>query len=55
MLANWLFIILCFFKKKEIKHNKHINKENQEAFILIIKNYTFSVFLLCLLCKIIFF
>ena len=48
-------IIFCFLKKIEIKYNKHINNQNQEEFIVIIINYTFSVILLCLLCKIIFF
>ena len=42
-------------KKKEIKHKKHINKQNQEAFIVVIINYRFIVFLLCWLCKIIFY
>ena len=45
----------AFWKKKEIKHNKHINNQNQEAFIVIITNYIFRGFLLCLLCKIIVF
>ena len=54
-LAFFKSITFCFLKKKEIKHNKHINNQNQEAFIVIVTNYTFSVFLLCLLCKIIFF
>ena len=51
------FLVYYFllFEEKEIKHNKHINNQNQEAFIVIIINYTFSIFLLCLLCKIIFF
>ena len=31
-----------------------MNNQNQETLIVIIMNYTFSVFLLCLLCKIIF-
>ena len=53
-LAFFESIIFCFFRKKEIKYNKHINNQNQEAFIVIIINYTFSVFLLCLLCEIIF-
>ena len=48
-------IIFCFLQKIEIKYNKHINNQNQEEFIVIIINYTFSVILLCLLCKIIFF
>ena len=54
-LAFFQSIIFCFLKKKEIKHNKHINNQNQEVFIVIVINYTFSVFLLCLLYKIIFF
>ena len=51
------FLVYYFllFEEKEIKHNKHINNQNQEASIVIIINYTFSIFLLCLLCKIIFF
>ena len=47
MLTNWLFlksIIFYFLKKKEIKHNKHINNQNQKAFFVIIINYTFSFF-----------
>ena len=48
-------IIFCFLKKKDIKHNKHINNQNQEIFIAIIINYTFRIFLLRLLCKRIFF
>ena len=36
--------ISVFLKKKRIKHNKHINNQNQEAFIVIIISYTFSVF-----------
>ena len=48
-------IIFSFLKKKEIKHNKHINNQNQETFIAIIINYTFRIFLLRLLCKRIFF
>ena len=38
-----------------MKHNKHIVNQNLEAFTVITINYTFSVFLLCLVCKIIFF
>ena len=51
------FLVYYFllFEEKEIKHNKHIYNQNQEASIVIIINYTFSIFLLCLLCKIIFF
>ena len=41
--------------KKGIKHNKHINNQNEEAFIVIVINCTFSIFFLCLLFKIIFF
>ena len=47
--------VFCFLKKKEIKQNKHINNQNQEAFIVIMMNYTFSIYLLFLLCKIIYF
>ena len=46
-LAFFKSIIFYFMKKKEIKHNKHINKQNQEAFIVVIINYRFIVFLLC--------
>ena len=55
LLAFFKSITFYFLKKKEIKHNNRINKQSQEAFIVIIINYTFRVFLLCLLCKIIFF
>ena len=57
MMVNWVFLIYYFllFEEKRKNHNKHINNQNQEAFIVVIINYTFSVFLLCLLCKIIFF
>ena len=54
MLANCFFSIyhfLLFEEKKEIKHNKHINNQIQAVRIVIIINYTFSVFLLCLLFK----
>ena len=54
-LAFFKSVIFCFLKKKEIKYNKYINNQNQEEFIVIIINYTFSVILLRLLCKIIFF
>ena len=56
-LGPTVFFIYYFllFEKKETKHNTHINNLNQKAFLVIIINYTFSVFLLCLLCKIIFF
>ena len=49
-MAVFKSIIFCFLKKKEVKHNKTKTKKP-----IIIINYTFSVFLLCLLCKIIFF
>ena len=53
-LTFFLSYYFLVFDKKEIKRSKHTNNQNQEAFIVIITNYTFSVFLLCLLCKIIF-
>ena len=28
-------IIFCFLKKKEVKHNKYINNENRQAFIVL--------------------
>ena len=53
-IGHWLFLIyfffffffflFCYLKKKEIKHNEHINNHNQEAFIVIIINYVFRVF-----------
>ena len=49
-----LIYYFLLFEEKEIKHNKHINNQNQEAFIVIIINYIFSVFLLCFLCETIF-
>ena len=27
-----------------MKHDKHLNNQNQKAFIIIVINYTFSVF-----------
>ena len=44
-----------FLKKKEMQHKTHINNQKQEAFMVIIISYTFSIFLLCLLYKKIFF
>ena len=42
-------------KKKEIKQSKLRNDQNQEAFIVIKINNKLRVFLLRLLCKILFF
>ena len=53
-LDFFLIYYFLLFEEIEIKHNKHINNLNQEAFIVIIINYTFSVFIMCLLCKILF-
>ena len=47
-----LLISAVWKKKKEIKQT-YINHQNQEAFINII-NYKLRVFLVCLLCKILF-
>ena len=41
VIANNFF---CFLKKKEIEHNKHINNQHQEAFMVLIINYTFAFF-----------
>ena len=57
-LGQLAFFKSIFFwfslKKKQTKLNKHTNNQNQQAFILIIMNYTFRVFILCLPFKIIF-
>ena len=53
-----IYYFLLFEKKerkKEIKQQTYINNQNQEAFIVITTNYKLQVFLLCLLCKILFF
>ena len=43
-LGQLAFLIYYFllFEAKKMEHNKHINNPNQEAFIVIITNYTFS-------------
>ena len=46
-MAKQLFLNLLFstfWIKTKLKHNKHISNQNQKAFIIIIINYTFSVF-----------
>ena len=58
-VAFFKSIIFCFLKKKKKKRNKtkqtFINNQSQEAFISIKINYKLRIFLLCLLCKILFF
>ena len=53
--AFYSLLFSSLLKKNEIKHNEHINNQNQEVFIVIVINHTFGVFPLCLLCKMIFF
>ena len=61
-VAFFKSIIFCFLKKKKRKKKKRnktkqtfINNQSQEAFISIKLNYKLRIFLLCLLCKILFF
>ena len=56
-VAFFKSIIFCFLKKKKRNKTKQtfINNQSQEAFIFIKINYKLRIFLLCLLCKILFF
>ena len=53
----FLNLIFSAFWKKKRRHKtwqSYINNQNQETFIVIIINYKLRVFLLCLICKILF-